>query len=119
MQLIFKDESNVVFRATTGKWQAVVVEISRMNKTGRPVLVGATSVEQSDSLSGQLKKLAIGAISCMIKRPTDGKLIGYNVDYLGAIAAIEEGLQGSKLFLAYGGSAKGARVVLANPTSAK
>ncbi|KAL8171268.1 hypothetical protein V2J09_023072 [Rumex salicifolius] len=86
---------------------------------------------------------AIGAISCMIKRPTDGKLIGYNVDYLGAIAAIEEGLQGlngavasgvsplaGKLFvvvgaggagkaLAYGGSAKGARVVVANRTFEK
>ena len=29
----------------------------------------------------------------MIRRP-DGKLKGYNVDYLGAIAAIEEGLRG-------------------------
>jgi len=37
---------------------------------------------------------AIGAISCMIKRPSDGKLIGYNIDYLGAIAAIEERLHG-------------------------
>lgn len=37
---------------------------------------------------------AIGAISCMIRNPTDGKLKGYNVDYLGAIAAIEEGLRG-------------------------
>ncbi|KAI4301861.1 hypothetical protein L6164_035099 [Bauhinia variegata] len=85
---------------------------------------------------------AIGAISCMIKRPNDGKLVGYNVDYLGAIAAIEEGLRESngrtgscsplagKLFvimgaggagkaLAYGGKEKGARVVVANRTHAK
>ncbi|XP_020209569.2 bifunctional 3-dehydroquinate dehydratase/shikimate dehydrogenase, chloroplastic, partial [Cajanus cajan] len=80
---------------------------------------------------------AIGAISCMIKRPNDGKLIGYNVDYLGAIAAIEEQLKDSisgsrsplygKLFvvmgaggagkaLAYGGKEKGARIVVANRT---
>ncbi|KAJ8466166.1 hypothetical protein OPV22_028718 [Ensete ventricosum] len=52
--MIRKDESDVVFRATTGKWRAVVVEISRMHKTGRPVLVGTTSVEQSDALSEQL-----------------------------------------------------------------
>ncbi|CAK8572654.1 unnamed protein product [Lathyrus sativus] len=57
--MIRKDESDVVFRATTGKWRAVVVEISRMNKTGRPVLVGTTSVEQSDSLSKQLKEAGI------------------------------------------------------------
>ncbi|KAI7745072.1 hypothetical protein M8C21_034038, partial [Ambrosia artemisiifolia] len=39
--------------------QAVVVEISRMNKTGRPVLVGTTSVEQSDLLSSQLREAGI------------------------------------------------------------
>lgn len=54
-----QDESDVVFRATSGKWRAVVVEISRMYKTGRPVLVGTTSVEQSDSLSEQLKESGI------------------------------------------------------------
>ncbi|KAJ0520585.1 putative secA, preprotein cross-linking [Helianthus annuus] len=57
--MIRKDESDVVFRATNGKWQAVVVEISRMNKTGRPVLVGTTSVEQSDLLSTQLREAGI------------------------------------------------------------
>ncbi|XP_029143483.1 protein translocase subunit SecA, chloroplastic isoform X1 [Arachis hypogaea] len=57
--MIRKDESNVVFRATSGKWRAVVVEISRMHKTGRPVLVATTSVEQSDSLLEQLKEAGI------------------------------------------------------------
>ncbi|KAG0466706.1 hypothetical protein HPP92_018286 [Vanilla planifolia] len=57
--MIRKDESDVVFRATSGKWRAVVVEISRMNKTGRPVLVGTTSVEQSDALSEQLNEVGI------------------------------------------------------------
>lgn len=42
----------------------------------------------------------------MIRNPADGKLKGYNVDYLGAIAAIEEGLQGffafHKLFNIHG-----------------
>ncbi|XP_027934050.1 protein translocase subunit SecA, chloroplastic [Vigna unguiculata] len=57
--MIRKDESDVVFRATSGKWRAVVVEISRMHKTGRPVLVGTTSVEQSDSLSELLKEAEI------------------------------------------------------------
>ncbi|KAK1281091.1 hypothetical protein QJS04_geneDACA004693 [Acorus gramineus] len=57
--MIRKDESDVVFRATTGKWRAVVVEISRMSKTGRPVLVGTTSVEQSDALSETLRESGI------------------------------------------------------------
>ncbi|KAM7277283.1 hypothetical protein ACFE04_019149 [Oxalis oulophora] len=57
--MIRKDESDVVFKATSGKWRAVVVEISRMHKTGRPVLVGTTSVEQSDALSEQLQEAGI------------------------------------------------------------
>lgn len=55
----FQDDSDVVFRATSGKWRAVVVEISRMHKIGRPVLVGTTSVEQSDALSEQLREAGI------------------------------------------------------------
>ncbi|CAN4113387.1 unnamed protein product [Withania somnifera] len=57
--MIRKDDSDVVFRATSGKWRAVVVEVSRMHKIGRPVLVGTTSVEQSDALSEQLREAGI------------------------------------------------------------
>jgi hypothetical protein len=42
-----------------GKWRATVVEIARMHKTGRPVLVGTTSVEQSEALSKQLLEASI------------------------------------------------------------
>ncbi|XP_048563249.1 protein translocase subunit SecA, chloroplastic isoform X3 [Triticum urartu] len=57
--MIRKDDSDVVFRATSGKWRAAVVEISRMNKACRPVLVGTTSVEQSETLSEQLREAGI------------------------------------------------------------
>ncbi|CAN8248121.1 unnamed protein product [Cochlearia groenlandica] len=57
--MIRKDESDVVFKAVNGKWRAVVVEISRMHKTGRAVLVGTTSVEQSDELSQLLQEAKI------------------------------------------------------------
>ncbi|KDO74995.1 hypothetical protein CISIN_1g0071512mg, partial [Citrus sinensis] len=83
---------------------------------------------------------SIGAVNCIIRRQSDGKLFGYNTDYVGAISAIEDGLRGrlnvsggvssalaGKLFvvigaggagkaLAYGAKAKGARVVIANRT---
>ncbi|CAL5213426.1 unnamed protein product [Lathyrus oleraceus] len=83
---------------------------------------------------------SIGAVNCIVRRPTDGKLIGYNTDYVGAISAIEDGLRGKlnssgtavsplagKLFvvigaggagkaLAYGAKEKGARIVIANRT---
>jgi preprotein translocase subunit SecA len=56
---LVQDEADVVFRAADGKWRASVVEISRMHKTGRPVLVGTTSVEQSEDLSKKLDELGI------------------------------------------------------------
>ncbi|KAJ6430933.1 hypothetical protein OIU84_018441 [Salix udensis] len=83
---------------------------------------------------------SIGAANCIIRRQSDGKLFGYNTDYVGAISAIEDGLRASqnvsntvgsplagKLFivigaggagkaLAYGAKEKGARVVIANRT---
>ncbi|CAD5187374.1 unnamed protein product, partial [Musa acuminata subsp. malaccensis] len=83
---------------------------------------------------------SIGAVNTIIRRPSDGKLIGYNTDYVGAISAIEDGIRGSqgvgketvsplagKVFviigaggagkaLAYGAKEKGAKVVIANRT---
>ncbi|RZC75122.1 hypothetical protein C5167_050609 [Papaver somniferum] len=37
----------------------------------------------------------IGAVNTIVRRPSDGKLIGYNTDYIGAISAIEDGMRGS------------------------
>ncbi|MEW5299521.1 MAG: hypothetical protein WDW36_002530 [Sanguina aurantia] len=48
------DNPDVVFRLEKYKWTAVVTEIKRMHKTGRPVLVGTTSVEKSEILSEML-----------------------------------------------------------------
>ena len=48
------DNPDVVFRLEKYKWKAAVTEIKRMHKTGRPVLVGTTSVERSEMLSAML-----------------------------------------------------------------
>lgn len=41
------------------KWKAVVTEIKRIHKEGRPVLVGTTSVEKSELLSEMLAQEGI------------------------------------------------------------
>ena len=53
------DNPDVVFKTETGKWNAVVQEISRMHKTGRPVLVGTTSVERSEIVCNLLEQAGI------------------------------------------------------------
>jgi preprotein translocase subunit SecA len=53
------DSNDVVFRVKDAKWKATVTEIKRMHKSGRPVLVGTTSVETSELVSGMLKEEGI------------------------------------------------------------
>eukprot|EP00746_Dinoflagellata_sp_MGD_P021446 gnl/MRDRNA2_/MRDRNA2_150043_c0_seq1.p1 gnl/MRDRNA2_/MRDRNA2_150043_c0~~gnl/MRDRNA2_/MRDRNA2_150043_c0_seq1.p1 ORF type:complete len:1073 (+),score=207.09 gnl/MRDRNA2_/MRDRNA2_150043_c0_seq1:26-3220(+) len=56
---IREDNEDVVFKSTDAKWKAVCIEIERMNRRGRPVLVGTTSVELSEMLSEQLKEVGV------------------------------------------------------------
>jgi preprotein translocase subunit SecA len=52
---IRKDREDIVYKTKREKYNAVIDEISLMNKQGRPVLVGTTSVEISELLSRMLK----------------------------------------------------------------
>ena len=53
------DMPDVVFKTEPGKWQSVAEECEGMFKNGRPVLVGTTSVEKSESLSKLLSQLEV------------------------------------------------------------
>jgi len=53
------DMPDVVFKTEPGKWQSVSEECEGMFKLGRPVLVGTTSVEKSESLSKLLSQLEV------------------------------------------------------------
>ncbi|XP_021282921.1 bifunctional 3-dehydroquinate dehydratase/shikimate dehydrogenase, chloroplastic-like isoform X2 [Herrania umbratica] len=70
---------------------------------------------------------SIGAVNTIVRRPCDGKLIGYNTDCEAAITAIEDALKGTplsgKLFvlvgaggagraLAFGAKSRGSRIVI-------
>ncbi|KAG2272722.1 hypothetical protein Bca52824_067277 [Brassica carinata] len=86
---------------------------------------------------------SIGAVNTILRRQSDGKLMGYNTDCIGSISAIEDGLRssshpssvrctsasplagktvvvigagGAGKAVAYGAKVKGAKVVIANRT---
>ncbi|MEM1241849.1 MAG: preprotein translocase subunit SecA [Cyanobacteria bacterium P01_H01_bin.26] len=54
-----KDVSDVVYKTEIAKWKALAQECAEMHETGRPVLVGTTSVEKSELLSGLLQQLNV------------------------------------------------------------
>ena len=57
--IIRDDREDLVYKTKREKYQAVIEEIVKLNKQGRPVLVGTTSVEISELLSRMLKMRGI------------------------------------------------------------
>ncbi len=53
--IVRKDDEDLVFKTKREKYNAVIDEIERLRKDGRPVLVGTTSVEVSELLSRMLR----------------------------------------------------------------
>ena len=53
------DYPDVIYKTRRAKYKAVVHEIVELHKTGRPVLVGTTSITQSEELSAHLKKAGV------------------------------------------------------------
>jgi preprotein translocase subunit SecA len=53
--IIRDDREDIIYKTKREKYNAVIDEISELNRKGRPVLVGTTSVEISELLSRMLK----------------------------------------------------------------
>ena len=53
------DNSDLVFQTEDGKWNVVVEDIATLHETHQPVLIGTTSVEDSEYLSERLKKRGV------------------------------------------------------------
>ncbi len=54
--MIREDVNDVIYKTKREKYNAVTEEIEKMRAAGRPVLVGTTSVEVSETLSRMLKR---------------------------------------------------------------
>lgn len=54
-----KDLPDVIFKNKRGKYKAVVREVQRRHATGQPMLIGTTSIEQSEELSHMLDQANI------------------------------------------------------------
>ncbi|MCC6864780.1 MAG: preprotein translocase subunit SecA [Ignavibacteria bacterium] len=59
VECIRDDMNDVVYKTKREKYNAVIAEIEKMKTIGRPVLVGTTSVEVSETISRMLKRKQI------------------------------------------------------------
>lgn len=50
------DEPDLIFRDELSKHKKIVAEVKRIHAEGRPILIGTTSIEQSEKLSVHLEK---------------------------------------------------------------
>jgi len=57
--MIRKDNPDMIFLSQTPKYNSVIEDIRECHKRGQPVLVGTTSIEVSELLSGLLKKAGV------------------------------------------------------------
>src|ERR671935_3054511 len=57
--MIRDDRNDQVYKTKEGKWAAVLNEITERHEIGQPVLVGTVSVEVSEMLSGELRRMGI------------------------------------------------------------
>jgi preprotein translocase subunit SecA len=59
VEIVRDDRDDMVYRTKREKLNAVIEEIQELHKLGRPVLVGTTSVEVSETISKLLKRTGI------------------------------------------------------------
>src|SRR3990170_946975 len=57
--MVRDDQSDVIYKTVTGKFQAVANEIEECHRRSQPVLVGTTSIEKNELLSKLLKHKGI------------------------------------------------------------
>src|SRR6266446_343555 len=56
MPMIRADRNDQVFRTAAEKYKAIIGDIKDCHERGQPVLVGTTSIENSELISGMLEK---------------------------------------------------------------
>jgi preprotein translocase subunit SecA len=57
--MVRADQNDQIYKTTTEKYNAIIVDIKDCKERGQPVLVGTTSIENSELLSGLLKKAGV------------------------------------------------------------
>jgi preprotein translocase subunit SecA len=79
------DHPDVIFTHLEAKYNALVEEISKVHSTGRPILIGTASVEESEYIAAALSKVGI---NCQVLNAKNDELEAKIISNAGAIRAV-------------------------------
>ncbi|MGB2908919.1 MAG: accessory Sec system translocase SecA2 [Candidatus Aminicenantaceae bacterium] len=82
---IRRDEPDVVFTHKAAKARALIVEISQVHASGRPILVGTASVEESEELAAMLEEAGVG---CQVLNAKNDELEAGIIARAGELGAV-------------------------------
>jgi len=80
-----EDLPDVIFTHKEAKHRALVEEIGRAHETGRPVLVGTSSVEESELLAGRLRE---AGVECRVLNAKNDEAEAEIIARAGAVGAV-------------------------------
>jgi preprotein translocase subunit SecA len=71
--MVRKDMNDLVFKTADEKHAAIIADIKDCSTRGQPVLVGTTSIEASELLSGSARQGKVAALRCSTPSSTPVK----------------------------------------------
>ncbi len=102
------DEPDVVFARREGKTGALIDEIRRVHASGRPVLVGTVSVEESEALASALDRAGVPCRTLNARNDAEEAEIVAEAGRLGAVT-ISTNMAGRGTDIRLGGSDESSR----------
>jgi len=100
---IREDQPDLVFTHREAKWHALAEEVQRVHRTGRPVLVGTLTVQESEGLALQLRREGIACAVLNAKHDDQEALIVAQAGAVGAVT-ISTNMAGRGTDIRLGGS---------------
>ena len=106
LAMVREDAPDQVFQGAESKWRSVVEDIVTIHETGRPILVGTTSIEASEELSQRLKRRGVAHQVLNAKNHEHEAAIVSQAGSLGAVT-VSTNMAGRGTDIVLGGSDNG------------
>ena len=106
LAMVREDAPDQVFQGAESKWRSVVEDIVTIHETGRPILVGTTSIEASEELSQRLKRRGVAHQVLNAKNHEHEAAIVSQAGSLGAVT-VSTNMAGRGTDIVLGGSSSG------------